>query len=290
MKIYILPVAEEFQPARQNFMSPSHSAQWGVEQDFEDWLRRSEYVTDDPRQADWDYAPFFWNRIYCNWNWGQDGLDLIQSEILRLVSRNRPTFSICEYDIRSMQPFFDLCNMMVFTASRRAEGTGVDIPLLCSPHAVPASLPPKRWLASFAGNLNTFSPRPEMAGALAGRSDCYVEHADKGTEFFVNLMLESYVALAPRGHGGQSFRFYEAMQLMVCPLLIGDLDTRPFKRWINWDMCSLYRPGAAGLSEFLDGLDRVRLMEMGQRAAQVYDDHLAYGQWCRYVVKELESQ
>jgi hypothetical protein len=287
MKIYRLPVDPQFQPDRQNFMSPPHSSQWGAEQDFEDWLRRSEYITDDPRQADWEYLPVFWNRYYINNQWGQGGLIELQAEILSLVSRNRPTFTIAEYDLASMQPFWDLCSMTVFTASRRGEGTGIDIPLLCSPHDADAPHPSRRWLASFAGNLNTFSPRPEMAEALAGREDCRVEHADKGERYFVDLMLDSYLALCPRGHGGQSFRFYEAMQLGVAPLLIGDLDTRPFKKWLDWDKVSLYRPGAEGLSRYLDGLDRDGLVTMGKRAQEMYAGHLAYGQWCRYVIKDL---
>lgn len=287
MKIYRLPVHSRFQPDRQNFMSPPHATQWGVEQDFEDWLRRSEYITDGPGQADYDYLPIFWNRIYCNWNWGQDGLDEIQSEILRLVSRNRPTFTICEYDIKAMQPF-DLCGMLIFTSSRQCEGTGIDIPLLCSLHYAPTPQPGRRWLASFVGNLNTFSPRPEMAEALGDRADCHVEHADKGTGYFLSVLLDSYLALCPRGHGGQSFRFYEAMQVGIAPLLIGDLDTRPFKKWLPWDRVSLYQSDVAGLSEYLDRLvDKSELVDMGKRARDMYLHCLQFGQWPRYVIKEL---
>lgn len=287
VKIYILPVSEEFQPDRQNFMS-SPLQEYGVEQDFLWWLQRSEYVTDDQKEADWDYLPLFWNRCYINFNWGQERLDDIQAEPVRLVSRDRRAFTVCEYDLHSFYPDWDLCGMTVFTASRRAEGTGIDVPLLCAAHRCGAPLSERRVLASFVGNLNTHSPRPEMAGALKGRQDCHVEHGDRGLVYFEGLMRDSYLALCPRGYGGQSFRFYEAMQIGVAPLLIGDLDTRPFKRWLPWDRVSLYRPGAEGLSEFLDGLDCQELVNVGKRAQNMYERCLAFGQWPRYVLKELE--
>jgi hypothetical protein len=289
MKIWTLPVSKEFQPDHQNFISSPQQAAGGVEQDFLWWLRRSEHVADDPNEVDWDYLPLFWNRLYINGNWGQDRLDDIQAEILRLVSRKRPTFTICEYDIISMQPFYDLCGMKVFVASRKEQNAAIDIPLLCSPYQATPPHDTRRWLASFAGNLHTHSPRPEMGEALAGRNDCHVEHADKGTDYFINLMLDSYLALCPRGYGGQSFRFYEAMQLGICPLLIGDIDTRPFKRWLPWDKVSLYLDDVKVLPHFLDWFDRKELVDMGRRAKDMYEHCLQFGQWPRYVLKELDS-
>jgi len=286
MRIWVLPVAPDFQPERQNFAS-SPLQEYGVEQDFLWWLQRSQYVTDDPKDADWDYLPLFWNRTFINFNWGQDRLDDIQNEILRLVSRNRPTFTICEYDILSMQPFYDLCGMRVFVGSRKEDNEGVDIPLLCLPHQAAPAPDQRRWLASFAGNLHAHAPRPQMGELLKGRADCHVEHADKGPAYFANLMLDSYLALCPRGYGGQTMRFYEAMQLGVAPLLIGDMDTRPFKRWLPWEKVSLYLSDVNKLPRFLDGLDRGELLRMGRRAKDMYNHCLAFGQWPRYVIKEL---
>jgi hypothetical protein len=289
MKIRILPVAKEFQPDKQNYRMPTHGRDWGVEQDLLGWLRQHpELITDDPGEAAWDYLPVYWNRIYINWNWGQDGHDKIQNEILRLVSRNRRTFTVCEYDIKSMQPFYDLCNMVVFTASRRDSGHdgNIDIPLLCSPHSLPPRMPEKRYLASFVGNLQTDGIRLEMQETFAGQGDIEILNDNRGPEFFVNLMLSSYIALSPRGHGGQSFRFYEAMDLGVVPYHIGTPDTRPFKRWIKWDECSLYAPTVINVQ--LPN-DTTRLKTMGWKARNVYRNQLQYGKWCPYVLKELEQ-
>lgn len=287
MKIYPLPVDARFKPEKQNYMS-SEQQERGIEDDFESWLLKSAHVTGDPDEAGWDYLPIRWNKLYVNWNWGQDGLDEIQAEVLRLVSRNRPTFTVCEYDILSMQPFYDLCGMTIFIASRHQDNAGIDIPLLCLPYR--ASPPPgqRRFLASFVGNLNTHTPRPEMGELLTGRADCHVEHAWKGPGYFVGAMLDSYVALCPRGYGAQSFRFYEAMQLGVAPLYISDMDARPFKRWLPWDQVSLYLSDIYELPAFLDGLKEQDLIDMGRRAKDMYYHCLQFGQWGRYVVRELE--
>ena len=286
MKIHILSVHPEFQPDHQNFTS-SPLQEFGVEQDFLWWLQKQPtLLANSEAEADWDYAPLFWNRVYVN-DWGKR-TDEVQAEILRLVTRARPTFTVAEYDIASFHPDLDLCGMVVFTAGRRGDA-GIDIPLLCSPHVFPAALPEKKWLASFVGNLNTFTPRPEMAEALRDRNDVYCEHASRGTDFFVDLMLRSYIGLAPRGYSGQSFRFYEAMQLGVVPLLVGDLDTRPFKRWLPWDAVSLYLPDVSGLNALLDAVDAADLALMGYQARRMYEDALAYQKWEGYVLKELEA-
>ena len=283
MKIYVLPVAKEFQPDKQNYRMPTHGADSGVEQDFLSWLlNHPQLVATRPEEADWDYLPMFHNRIYINWNWGE-GVERIQNEILRLVSRNRPTFTICEYDLRSMRNI-DLCNMIVFTASRRGDSEDIDIPLLCSPHTLPPTMPRKKYLASFAGNLKTDGIRMGMRESLDGRGDVKIIDGNQGPEFFVNLMLSSYIALAPRGHGGQSFRFYEAMDLGIVPYHIGVPDTRPFKRWIDWDGCSLYAPK---VDDIHLPQDVTELKSMGWRAHRVYHEQLCYGQWCRHVLGEL---
>jgi len=289
MKIHILPVDSKFQPSRQNFRMPTHGRDWNVERDFYSWLlNHPQLIAAKPEEADWDYLPFFWNLLYINWNWGEGHRGEIQAEILRLVSRNRPTFTICEYDIRDMQPFYDLCNMVTFTASRRNDKhkENIDVPLLCSQHALPPSMPTKQYLASFAGNLKTDGIRMEMQEVLAGRGDVRIVDGNNGPGFFVNLMLSSYIALAPRGHGGQSFRFYEAMDLGVVPYHIGTPDTRPFKPWIDWNECSLYAPT---VSDMHLPQNESQLKHMGWMAHKTYHEKLQYGKWCGYVLKELEE-
>ncbi len=136
--------------------------------------------------------------------------------------------------------------------------------------------------------------RQEMAAQLAHRHDVYLEDTpvydqQKPAKYFVRNLLESYIALCPRGYGGSSFRFFEAMQLGVVPFLIGDLDTRPFKRFIAWENISFFAESAAHLDTFFTSLGQKELLVMGKRAAEVYRQSLAYQKWCPYVLRELQS-
>ena len=289
MKIFILPVDTAFQPDRQNFTAPPHNLDFGVEQDFLAWLQaQPDLLTDDPDEADWDYLPLFFNRTYINYAWGEEMQVELQAEIDRHINPTRRAFTIAEYDIDAVQPHLNLWGMTAFTASR-INDTDIDIPLLCTPHVVEGPAPRKRWLASFIGNASPWGVRTGMWDELGERKDCHLEDDNHGTDFFVQLMRESYVALAPRGNGGSSFRFYEAMQLGVVPCHIGEPDVRPFPDVIDWDMCSLYLPSPHGLRDLLTGIPKGRLLEMGACAARVYDEHLRYGQWCRYVIEALET-
>lgn len=286
MKIYKLPVSDILRPPT-GFRAPAHNLDYGVEQDFEQWFdAHPEYLTDNPNEANFHYLPIYWNRYYCN-HWG-DKTDVLQAEILRLVSRNTPTFTISEYDVVSMQPFLDLCNMTIFTASRHSDNGCIDIPLLCSAHAELPYKPERKWLASFMGKFETHGLREQMRQVLDGRSDVYLSKS-VDTQAYIELMAESYIALAPRGYGGQSFRFYEAMQFGCVPMLIGDIDTRPFKKWIDWDRYSLYSD-CDNINETLPSATfAASFPTVGKRAMELWQNELHYGRWCKYVLRELED-
>jgi hypothetical protein len=132
--------------------------------------------------------------------------------------------------------------------------------------------------------------RLAMHRELWNRADCHIENAENGEKYFIDLMLDSYIALCPRGAGGQSFRMYEAMQLGTVPLYISDIDCRPFKNWIDWEICSFWVENTYNLNQYLGhfGVHKEKLLKMGQLAKTTYDDFLSYGKWCKFVIRELE--
>lgn len=307
MKIHVLPITDKgCQPDRQDFIWPPHNAGqgWGIEQDFLAWLLgHPEYLADGPGEADWHYLSVFFNRYFVNNAWGESRLGELQAEIDRAVLDGPRTFYICEYDIPAVQPFLNLWGMLQFTGNMVEAGHGIHVPLLCAPHRMPDELPDKQYLACFIGNFDTCGVRSDIGGELGywldgvwcgppgdHKARYHVEHGNHGTAFMADLMLRSLVALAPRGDGNQSYRFYEAMSLAIAPMLIADLDSRPFKRWIDWDSFSFWRKDAVGLDGFLRGLDPEELLDMGRKAWEVWHEDLRYGQWCRYLVKELEEK
>lgn len=292
MLINVLPVASEFQPNQQNFRAPPHNADYGVEQDFLVWLQRNrQFVSNSPDEADWDYLPIFWNRYYINNQWGQAGLDELKREIETVVTGDRTCFTVCEYDLRAMQPFLGLDKLHILTASRQGVSRDIDIPLLCSPHPIPARLPDKSSKAFFAGNARTFGVRIEMAEALNGCIGVDIDReGQQPPGEYTERMLRSCLALAPRGHGGSSFRFYEAMQLGVVPLHIGVPDVRPFQSLIDWDSCSLYRKDNEGLADYIYGLDSDTLIQMGKTAKWVFDNYIGYQRWEDNALYELPQK
>lgn len=291
MKIHILPIHDELQPDHADFIWPNHNEDWGVEQDFLCWLNQSGMVTEDAGEADYSLLPIFWNRLYLNEGGpGDEGLvHLLSDGVTNAILEPERTFTICEYDVRARQPWLNLDGVTVFTANRELPDSGIDIPLLCSPHTLPEPMPPKQYLTSFIGHPDTHPLRREMIDALSDKPDCYVTSGNEGADFFVNLLASSYVALAPRGDGGQSFRFYEAMQVGTVPLLISDIDTRPFKRWLDWDCASFYVAECDLLYEALLVSPKDWYIQPGADAAHLWEEDLQYGKWCRYVIMELDN-
>lgn len=292
MKIYILPINKEFQPESQSLKYPRHNKDYGVEQDFHEYLlRHEELIVQKPEEADLYYLPIYWNRYYVNHNYGKSGLEELQKEVDKCIIDDHRTFTICQNN-RVLSVNFG--KAIVFSASRITE-RGIDIPLLCTPHRVPLTyrIPffklTKRYLASFVGYLSTHPIRQEMAEKLINREDVYVFDGNKGSKFFVKKMLESYISLCPRGVGPTSYRFFEAMQLGTVPFLIADLDIRPFKKFINWDEVSFFSKSVSNLNRRLDSLKEPRLLSMGRRVAKLYSEKLAYQKWCQYVIRELKE-
>jgi hypothetical protein len=297
MKIYRIDVKPEFQPDYQSFIWPPQNRRgendFGVENDFDAWLlAHPDLLCDQPADADWCYAPLFYNRFYFNnadadGHWG-GGLDALAEEVARCRQFGDRVFTIAEADVRVIKPSIDWGDMTIFCASRRQESKDIDIPLLAAPHVIPKILPTKKHLACFLGNLETDGIRMQMRDALAGRTDCRIENANYGDDYYAMVMLESYIALAPRGQGAASFRFFEAMALGVVPFYISDMDSRPFSKWIEWEICSLYAKDTTSLDEILDLHDERELLGFGKVAKFTYENYLGYGKWEKYALRELE--
>ena len=287
MKIYINKVDSKFQPETQSFKYPKHNDDFGVEQDFYKFLHlHPELITENPDTADWHYLPIYWTRWHLNHDYGKNGIQELQEQANRFILNADKTFTICQYDDG---PLVNLGQTVVFLSSRKGS-EGIDIPLLCSPHKIPRFFKPsKKYLASFVGRLATHRIREEMNELLKDRKDIFICNGNKGPKFFVRRTLASYVCLSPRGYGGSSFRLFEAMSLSVVPMLIGDVDTRPFKKFINWDSASLYCSDAADVNTIIDSIDRQALVELGSNALTLYRECLCYQKWCNYVIKELED-
>jgi hypothetical protein len=279
----MLDVPPELQPAAQPFTYPAHNQDWGVEQDFLAYLHSHPEQKASSNRADWHYLPVFWTRWHLNHDYASTGLDELQRLVASSLLDDAKTFTVCQYDDG---PVVDVGETTLLLASRKTDA-GLDIPLLSAPHRRPWLPVRRRWLASFVGRLSTHPVRQELADALDDHPGVRIVDGDFGSRRFVRTSLASNVVLSPRGYGGSSFRFFEAAQLGRTPMLIGDLDTRPFPGVIDWSRCSLYASTGVEAAALLDTTTPAEANAMGTAVAATWRESLTWGRWCPLAIEEL---
>lgn len=284
MKIYLLKVDELLQPNSQPIIYPAYNDDYGVEQDFLKYLEKNRnLVVDDPVLADWHYLPSYWTRWHLNHEYASKGLSELKELVGKSILKASKTFTVCQYDDGAVIELKGVTQML----SSRKGIVGIDIPLLAKPLKVPWIKPKKTVLASFMGRLSTHPIREEMTECLAEIPDVEIVDGNYDVTTYISTMLRSKIALCPRGYGGSSFRFYEAMQLGIVPLLIGDKDTRPFKNLINWDNCSFYVNNVKDVKTLIMNIPDERLVQMGKTAKKIWKNELKYQKWCKNAILEL---
>ena len=106
----------------------------------------------------------------------------------------------------------------------------------------------KTFLCSFVGNITSNHIQPNvrqiMKDTLSTNPNFVFFNSGGWTptvnidlqQQFINITLNSKFALAPRGYGRGSFRFYECFQLGTIPIYIwNDIDWLPFKHIIDYE-------------------------------------------------------
>jgi hypothetical protein len=277
VRIYVVPVPKLLRPDHLPFPYPSYSHDWGVEQDFDFAVRRSSARVLSPDLATHHYLPVFWTRYFVQNNYGKEGLSELNLALKEMRLDQNKLFTICQYDDG---PLIDLdFGKGLFLASRKTE-MGKDVPLLASPFPRFIGMrADKNSLLSFTGRTTTHEIRQKMVKEIGHLPGVAISTHANSTRAYYKSLLSTHVALAPRGYGGSSFRFFEAMQIATVPALIGDLDTRPFKQTINWDEISFFAESSAELYEQVSNCSKERLYLMGELAQKVYWEKLAFGRW-----------
>lgn len=272
MRIYILPVNEAVQPKLPDY---------GLEQDFLKYLQEhGDLVTTNRHEADYHFLPVFWGRLFHGKLWKTEQL---QTLVTGAILDETKTFTIVQSSHGTVS---QLGKTLVFQGSRLAKQIR-DLPLLLPAHSIPERQFAKKYRASFVGQFDTHPLREEMAKCFQDLPETLIIDGRKGTEFFVATILESYITLSPRGAAGSSFRFFESMQLGTVPLMIGDVDARPFKQYLPWNEVSFYTPSPREAVEIVRKTPKDTLLAMGAKGARVWEEHLTYGKWCPYVIREL---
>jgi|688.fasta_scaffold307408_2 hypothetical protein len=288
ISIYQVPVPELFRPARSPFRYPSYSRDYGVEQDFSTYLNSSFLTTTNIQLATHIYLPIYWTRYWLQNNYGEDGHAPLNDFLDSLGLDWSKTFTVCQYDDGPLVNF-DFGGGL-YLASRKTLEVGRDIPLLAS------NLPrikfgkKGRYLMSFAGRYETHPLRMDLHHISRDRKSVFLAEGSLNARRFASLLRQSLVVLCPRGYGGSSFRFYEAMQVGSVPCLIGDVDTRPFKAQIDWDKVSFYFKTPVEAISAIEAMDPCELKEMGKNASEVYHGLIKFGKWNHLLINDLLQQ
>ena len=106
----------------------------------------------------------------------------------------------------------------------------------------------KKILCSFIGNITSNHIQPNVREIMKNvfeKNPKFVFYNSGGwtpsvnvdlQKIFVNTTINSKFALAPRGYGRGSFRFFECFQLGTIPIYIwNDIEWLPFKNVINYE-------------------------------------------------------
>ena len=285
IRIFVVPVPKFLRPDKLPFVYPKYSHDWGVEQDFDFAVRHSSERVFDPIEATHHYLPIYWTRYWVQNKYGKEGIEELRSELKQLDFDEQKLFTVCQYDDG---PLVDLhFGNGLFLSSRKTE-MGQDIPLIASPFPKMLAIRnTKNTLLSFQGRVSTHTLRVRMMEDLGSLPGVVIRDQITSTRAYYKSLTSSYVALAPRGYGGSSFRFFEAMQVATVPALIGDLDTRPFKEFINWGEISFYAESAIDLYAQVTKYSNNELLEMGKNAQKIFWEHLAFGKWTKLLWQHL---
>ena len=287
LKIFKVSVSPDLMPKKAPFRYPSYSKDWGVEQDFLEFLEHSDLLTENKNAASHHYLPIFWTRYWVKRNYGREGVGELNLYLKSLGLDESKLFTVCQYDDG---PLIDLSfGKGLFLSSRKTESIGGDIPLIASD--LPRIWPIRRkiHMMSFAGRFDTHPIRMELRAVASKSKNVYIPTGELSPRRFTQLLQQSFVVLCPRGYGGSSFRFYEAMQAGSVPCLIGDIDTRAFKSQIPWERISFYFKTPAQAVSEIEKTDTSLLEEMGSLAKIYYDELLKFGRWNDLLINDLVS-
>ena len=286
MKIAILPVNSQFQPQKAIHVYPSHSRDYGVEQDFLIWLKNHpDILTDDFKNADWHYLPIFWTRWYFNNVLGKEGKVDLKAECDRVIIDDKKTFTICQ---SAGGAKVDIGKTIQFQSSPLVQ-TPFLIPELSLHPGLPLIKPRKKYCASFVGRISTHPARTEFKNYLEKDPGVYFYDGKKGIHFYTRTMLKSYISLCPRGAGMGSFRLYESLFAGVTPLVFGDFDSRPFRKWINWNNFSFFTSDLEECLQIIRNTAPETLIGMGKIAKLEYSMHIDFQKWCKFILMDLEE-
>lgn len=208
------------------------------------------YVHSNKIQSKRKYIPALWTNFQIE-SWFKPMKQQLQHHLNQWLLRNPSVhgyYTIVQYDdgpLLQLPP-----NTIVYGAC----SGNIPIPLIYEDsNNTLTSMPKKTFrekqkLCSFIGNITSNHVEPNvrkvMFDSLSGNSSFYMVNSGGWTPsvaanlqtIFINTTIDSKFALAPRGYGRSSFRFFECFQLGTIPVYLwNNVNWLPFQNIINYD-------------------------------------------------------
>tara|TARA_A100001015_G_scaffold12080_1_gene14271 strand:+ start:3861 stop:4739 length:879 start_codon:yes stop_codon:yes gene_type:complete len=237
------------------------------------------YVTNNNIQTKRKYIPALWTNFQIE-HWFTSKRNELQLALDDWVRRNPSEhgyFTITQYDDGPLLKLPD--NTLKFGAC----SGDVPLPLIYQDvNNTLESISKKTFhekpiLCSFVGNItsNNLSPnvRQVMFSHLTGKSNFKMINSGGWTpivnqnlqQLFIETTINSKFALAPRGYGRSSFRFFECFQLGTIPIYIwNDINWLPFQDVIDYEkLCIVIHVSEIQkLNEMLLSIDETKYNNM----------------------------
>jgi hypothetical protein len=205
---------------------------------------------DNPQILTRKYIPVKWTNFQIEWWFQSNKQDMQQllDEWIRENPSENGYFTVVQYDDGP------LLNLPPNTLTYGACSGDLPIPLIYQDiNNTLVNIPKKQFhdkqfLCSFVGNITSNHVSPNVREIMKNtleRNPHFVFYNSGGwtpsvnadlQQTFINITINSKFALAPRGYGRGSFRFFECFQLGTIPIYLwNDDEWLPFKNVIDYN-------------------------------------------------------
>lgn len=237
------------------------------------------YITDNKIQTKRKYIPALWTNFQIE-GWFKNKKNEMQSALNEWVKQNPSNdgyFTVVQYDDGPLLTLPE--NTIILGAC----SGNIPLPLIYEDrnntliNMTKKSFQDKNILCSFVGNLTASNVLPNvrniMYSTYSGNNKFKIINSGGWTpvvnktlqQTFLETTIDSKFALAPRGYGRSSFRFFECFQLGTIPIYLwNDVEWLPFQHIIDYDrLCiSIHVSKINKLQSMLEAITEEKYNEM----------------------------
>lgn len=285
----------DFKP-KLNFTYPPFQKGRFFEEYFNDYWNKQQLCIKEKTK----YLDVFWCNVFHST--GKTIIPELTKHVIQQCKEaeqnNQLIFTICQWDDNICMPNKPK-NLLVYSV-----GTSYDVPLPLIVEDVTSRLQcvkripfnEKQYLCSFVGT-NTHTVRQKMYDCLKDSPE-FIFFMKRNWELninnnlmdlFIDTTQKSKFALAPRGYGASSFRFFEIIAMGVIPIYVHDGDDAlPFTDTIDYSKCciSIHINNIQQLPSILNNISETQYNQMLHELDKISIWFTMEGT-CEYIKKDI---